>query len=193
MATFDTQTREAIIRNGYLLSTLTRERIWEEIKKSYSQVKYFPDYLTLLFELDIAQYIFPKMKLNLDIIECKNLVVYLANLLKDNDIQTLEKKMIFDLKIESGVSSKVCHLIRLFDLSPTNAFSFYKDRVRCHVDNTTIEDWSRINGLDKNLFSAFINYKPTVSSEDLMNKGFKGKDLGEEIKRLEIEKFSSLL
>jgi hypothetical protein len=105
---------------------------------------------------------------------------------------TLEKKMIFDLKIESGVSSKVCHLIRLFELSPTNAFSFYKDRVRCHVDNITIEDWSRINGLDRNLFDVFIEYKPTVSSEDLMKKGFKGKELGDEIKRLESEKFSFL-
>ncbi len=36
---------------------------------------------------------------------------------------------------------------------------------------------------------AFIRYKPTTSSQDLMSQGFKGKALGDEIKRIEIEKF----
>jgi hypothetical protein len=39
----------------------------------------------------------------------------------------------------------------------------------------------------------FVNYKPSVSSGELMSQGFKGKALGEEIKRIEIEKFKSMI
>ena len=39
----------------------------------------------------------------------------------------------------------------------------------------------------------FVDYKPSVSSEELMSQGFKGKELGIEIKRLEVEKFKQML
>jgi hypothetical protein len=39
----------------------------------------------------------------------------------------------------------------------------------------------------------FVDYKPTTSSQELMSQGFKGKELGEEIKRLEIDKFKQML
>jgi hypothetical protein len=38
-----------------------------------------------------------------------------------------------------------------------------------------------------------MEYRPTVSSQELMAKGFKGKELGIEIKRLETEKFKQML
>jgi hypothetical protein len=39
----------------------------------------------------------------------------------------------------------------------------------------------------------FVEYKPTISAQDLMSQGFKGKSLGDEIKRLEIENFKKML
>jgi len=193
MATIDIKTRDSIIKNGYLLSTLTKERIWEEIKKSYKQVKDFTEYLNLLFELDLMKYIFPKLEINDDIKESGYLSIYIANLLKENDPQMLEKKLVLELKIESEVVSKSCHLIRLLSLSPENAFLMYKDKIKCHVPDDMISEWASINKLDKNLFDTFIIYKPTVSAEELMSGGLKGKELGEEIKRLEEEKFRDLL
>ncbi len=193
MATIDIATRDSIIKNGHLLNTLTRERIWEEIKKSYKQVKYFPDYFNFLFELDLMKYIFPNLDLNSDIKESGYLSIYIANLLKENDPQMLDRKLVLELKIESEIVSKSCHLNRLLDLSPENAFLMYKDKVKCHVTDDMISEWVNINKLDKNLFDAFILYKPTVSAEELMNSGLKGKELGEEIKRLEEEKFRNML
>jgi tRNA nucleotidyltransferase/poly(A) polymerase len=189
MAELEKQTRDSIIKNGHLLSTLTKERIWEEIKKSYSQVKYFPRYLNLLFELDLMKYIFPDLKLNSDIKESDSLPIYFANILKGNDPQKLERTLIMDLKIESEISSKVCHLIKLLNLSPENAFLMYKDKIKCHVPNDMVLDWAKISGMDRRLVDAFIEYKPSVSADDLMNQGLKGKELGDEIKRLETEEF----
>ena len=47
--------------------------------------------------------------------------------------------------------------------------------------------------IDKKYIDAFINYKVTTDAQDLIRVGFKGKDLGIEIKRIETEKFKELL
>ena len=52
----------------------------------------------------------------------------------------------------------------------------------------TIDDFKSEPNLIK-----FIEYKPSVSAQELMSQGFKGKDLGDEIKRLEIEKFKQMI
>ena len=69
--------------------------------------------------------------------------------------------------------------------------SFYKERQRVSIDDSTILEWIDINGIEDEYLIKFVNYKPTVSAKELMDKGFKGAELGKEIKRLEIEKFKS--
>ncbi len=187
------ETAEDIIKVKKSLQRITKERIWEEIKKSWGYNKNFKDYLDILSDLDLLVEIFPKLEINDDIKECKELVVYLANILRDNDSQELEKTMINNLKIESDVTSKVCHLIRLLDLSPENAFQMYKDRVKCHVTDKMISEWGQLSGIDEKLISVFIEYKPSVSAQDLMNLGYKGPQLGKEISRLEEEKFRDMI
>lgn len=189
----DKDTFDSIKKLGGSLSRITKERIWEEIKKSFSYKGDFKKYLDTVTDLSLWDHIFPELVVNKDIKSCKYLSCYIANLLKDNNIDKLERKMILTFKIESDVSSKSCHLIRILDLSPENAFLLYKDRVKCHVTDDMILDWINVNDLKSNIYKVFVNYKPTVSSEDLMELGFKGKELGDEIKRLESEKFKSML
>lgn len=194
----DKETSDAIKNNNKLCGLgpkedVSRERIWDEIKKSWHQSKDFKYYLNLLTEFNMWGEIFPKLEINGDIKESKELVVYLANILRDNNPQELEKTMINNLKIESDVTSKVCYLIRLLDLSPQNAFQMYKDRVKCHVTDKMISEWGQLSGIDEKLISAFIGYKPSVSAQDLMNLGYKGPQLGKEISRLEEEKFRDMI
>jgi hypothetical protein len=42
-------------------------------------------------------------------------------------------------------------------------------------------------------YRAFLFFKTSVSGDEIMKKGFKGKALGDEIKRLELENFKQLL
>jgi hypothetical protein len=77
-------------------------------------------------------------------------------------------------------------------LDETNAFDYYKSKVRCHITDEEILDWLNVRQIDSPIFRKFLKYKPSVSAEDLMKQGFKGKALGDEIKRLEIEKFKQL-
>jgi hypothetical protein len=137
--------------------------------------------------------VFPGSKINTDIEEAHELTSYVANLFKLQDTQKLENKMILEYKIEGDIASKVVFLIDLLKLTPENAFDLYKKKVRCHCTSAQNIDWLDTCGIHSKIFIRFIDYVPSVSAEDLMAKGFKGKELGDEIKRLEIENFKKFI
>jgi tRNA nucleotidyltransferase/poly(A) polymerase len=175
------------------MKRISAERIWEEMKKAFKQAKSYKHYLEFFNEFDMWEEVFPGSKINTDIVESHELTSYISNLFKFEDTSKLENKMILDYKIESDISSKVVFLIDLLKLSPENAFDMYKRKIRCHVTSYQIIDWLDTCGIHNKIFIRFIDYVPTVSAEDLMSQGFKGKALGDEIKRLEIENFKKLL
>lgn len=175
------------------MKRISAERIWEEMKKAFKQAKSYKHYLEFFNEFDMWEEVFPGSKINTDIEEAEKLTSYISNLFKFEDTSTLENKMILEYKIEGDVASKVVFLIDLLKLTTENAFDLYKKKIRCHVTNSQIIDWLDTCSITKGIFIRFIDYVPSVSAEDLMNKGFKGKELGDEIKRLEIEKFKQML
>lgn len=194
----DAKTSEAIRKDNRLKGIgpkddVSQERIWEEMKKAYKQSKSYKHYLEFFNEFDMWGEVFPGSNINTDIVEAHELTSYVANLFKFEDTLKLENKMILDYKIEGDIASKAVFLIDLLKLSPENAFDMYKKKIRCHITNHQIIDWLDTCGIHAKVFIRFIDYVPTVSAEELMSKGFKGKELGDEIKRLEIEKFKKSL
>ena len=175
------------------MKRISAERIFEEMKKSFKQAKSYKQYLEFFNEYDMWKEVFPGSKINTDIEEAHELTSYIANLFKFEDTQKLENKMILDYKIEGDIASKVVFLIDLLKLNPENAFDLYKKKVRCHCTSAQIIDWLDTCGVHSKIFIRFIDYVPSVSAEDLMAKGFKGKELGDEIKRLEIENFKKFI
>ena len=175
------------------MKRISAERIFEEMKKSFKQAKSYKQYLEFFSEYDMWKEVFPGSKINTDIEEAHELTSYIANLFKLEDTQKLENKMILQYKIEGDIASKVVFLIDLLKLTPENAFDLYKKKVRCHCTSAQIIDWLDTCGIHSKIFIRFIDYVPSVSAEDLMAKGFKGKELGDEIKRLEIENFKKFI
>ena len=175
------------------MKRISAERIFEEMKKSFKQAKSYKQYLEFFSEYDMWKEVFPGSKINTDIEEAHELTSYIANLFKLEDTQKLENKMILQYKIEGDIASKVVFLIDLLKLNPENAFDLYKKKVRCQCTSAQIIDWLDTCEIHSKIFIRFIDYVPSVSAEDLMAKGFKGKELGDEIKRLEIEKFKQML
>lgn len=175
------------------MKRISAERIFEEMKKAFKQAKSYKQYLEFFNEFDMWGEVFPGSKINTDIEESDKLTSYIANLFKFEDTQKLENKMILQYKIEGDIASKVVFLIDLLKLTPENAFDLYKKKVRCHCTSAQIVDWLDTCEIHSKIFIRFIDYVPSVSAEDLMAKGFKGKELGDEIKRLEIENFKQML
>jgi hypothetical protein len=78
-------------------------------------------------------------------------------------------------------------------MSVEDVFDVFKKKVASGISDSTIIEWLKVTGNETSMLIKFVHYKPTVSSQELMDQGFKGKELGLEIKRLEIEKFKNML
>jgi tRNA nucleotidyltransferase/poly(A) polymerase len=194
----DSKTDQAIRNDNRLKGVgpkddVSQERVWEEIKKAFKQAKSFKHYLEFFTEFDMWKEVFPGSKINTEIVECEEFTSYIANLFKFENTTKLEQKMVLEYKIESDIATKVVFLIDLLQLTIETAFDLYKKKVRCHITNHQIIDWLDANNIHKTVFIRFIDYVPTVSAEELMSQGYKGRELGDEIKKREIEKFKQML
>lgn len=193
MAIIENKTAKSIKNNGELLLTISRERIWDEFKKSWVQSKDFIDYLGYLKSFELYKYIFPGANINTKFIDSKDFVVVVANLFKLETPDGLERRLVQEYKIESETSSKVIFLLRFLKLTPETAFDLYKSKLQCHITDSTILEWIKVLGINDNVKIKFVEYKPTTSAEELMSQGFKGRDLGIKIKEIETEKFKQML
>ena len=175
---------------------ISQERIWDEMYKSWKQAKDYNHYLDFFTEYDMWEEVFPGANINTNLVDSKNIFVVFANLFRNEPIKGLEDKLIQDYKIPDSTESdklvsKIIFLISLLNFNPDDVMKFYKERQRVSIDDSTILEWIDVNGIKDEYLIKFVNYKPTVSAKELMDKGFKGAELGKEIKRLEIEKFKS--
>ena len=135
--------------------------------------------------------VFPNSTINTELVDSKDFVVVIANLFKLESPDGLEKKLVQEYRIESEVSTKIVFLLRLLKLTPELAFDMYKSKLQCHIEDSTILEWFRVLGVVDPVKIKFVEYKPITSAEELMKQGFKGKALGDEIKRIELERFKS--
>ena len=172
---------------------VSQERIWDEIVKAFHQSKDYTYYLNLLNEYDMWPQMLPGVKINTRIDKTKYLELYFTNLLKLEETSELMDIMVQNFKMDIDFSRKVIFLIDLLDLKPENVMELYKKKVVSRVTDEMINEWLDLNEIDDPMFDKFLDYAPSVSAEELMAKGFKGKALGDEIKRLEIEKFKSMI
>lgn len=193
MAIIEKNTIDSIIKNGHLLLTLSRERIWEEVKKSYNQSKDFNDYLKYLSDFNLMQYIFPGANINTALVDSKDFVVVIANLFKNESTLGLADKLAQEYKIELETATKVFFLVSLLSFKVEDVFTFYKKKIQCSISDETILEWLKVQGINDDSLVKFVYFRPSVSSKKLMDNGITGKDLGVKINELEIELFKKML
>lgn len=196
----DSKTAQAIRNDNRLKGVgpkddVSQERVWEEITKAWKQAKDFNHYLQFFTKYDMWNEIFPVSKINTDLVESKDFVVVMSNLFRKEELgalrigYNLENRLVQDYKIEGDLAKKIVFLISFLNFTPEDVFDFYKKKQQSGIKDSTIIEWLEVNNIDDKWMIKFIDYKPSVSSQDLMDKGFKGAELGREIKRMEIENF----
>jgi tRNA nucleotidyltransferase/poly(A) polymerase len=175
------------------MKRISQERVWEEMKKAWKQARDYRNYLNFFTKFDMWQEVFSEANINTSLVDSKDFAIVIANLFKNESLDGLEKKLVQDYKIESELVNKVVFLISLLDFRVENVFDVYKKRQQCGISDSTILEWIKVEGISNDNLVKFVDYKPSISAQELMSKGFKGKELGDEIKRLEVEKFKSML
>lgn len=193
----DNETANAIKSDNRLRGVSTKddvskERIWDEFEKSWKQALNFNNYLNFYTEFDMWDQVFEGIEINKNQINSKSFLCNIANLFIGNN-NGLENKLTQTFKMESKFASKIVFLLNMEKLTEDKAFDFYKKKIQSSVTNDLILEWIRVQNINSDLYKAFIRYSPSVSSKELMDKGFTGRELGLEIKRLETEKFNELL
>jgi tRNA nucleotidyltransferase/poly(A) polymerase len=175
------------------MKRISQERVWEEMKKAWKQAKDYNYYLSFFTKFDMWDEVFPGANINTNLVDSKDFIVVIANLFKNESTLGLADKLAQEYKIELETATKVTFLISLLSFKVEDVFDIYKKRQQCAITDATILEWLKVKGIDTDTLVKFVEYRPSVSAQELMSQGFKGKDLGIEIKRLEVEKFKSML
>ena len=175
------------------MKRISQERIWEEMKKAWKQAKDYRNYLAFFTKFDMWEQVFPGVEINTDLVNSKDFVVVFTNLFKNADTNRLETKLVQEFRIEIENAKKIVFLLELSKMNVEDVLDIFRKRQQCAITDATILEWLRVSDNQNDMLVKFIDYKPTTSSQELMSQGFKGKELGEEIKRLEIDKFKQML
>ena len=193
----DSKTAQAIRNDNRLKGVgpkddVSQERIWEEMKKAWKQAKDYNYYLNFFTKFDMWDEVFPGANINTNLVDSKDFIVVIANLFKNESTLGLADKLAQEYKIELETATKVTFLISLLSFKVEDVFDIYKKKQQCAITDATILEWIKLMNLS-DMVIRFVDYKPSVSAGELMSQGFKGKELGIEIKRLEVEKFKSMI
>lgn len=181
------------------LSTISRERIKDEFYKILTTSKVLFKSLELLNSLGMMNYLFPNLRVNLDLSSPLEPLVSVALMLRKN-VDPLEKYPFRRLQTQlnqckwmDAEINAITLLIKLLDLDIDTAYQLKKQQLRSKVTDSEVFEFLSIIGKDSKLIQSFMDYKITVNPEELMKQGFQGEALGKEILRLETNIFKGLL
>jgi tRNA nucleotidyltransferase/poly(A) polymerase len=179
-----------------LLKNISHERIRDEFLKGIKTSKNTTFFLKLYEEYKVFVYVFGSLILDKDKIEKignqKDVIIILATLLQNNNIDVLRSEL-SNLKYTSDEITSISFLVILKSLNIDTVFKIKKAQTNCKLTNEQIYHFSTLNNIDMHLIDTFLKFNLSVSGKSLVEKGFKGKDIGIEQERLETNNFISLL
>lgn len=180
----ESATREALEGNPDI-SGVSPERIQDEFVKAIQTSKSTKWYLKTADDIKILQQIFPRMNYSRDFIDENNyklLISWLFRKKKAQDIYSYLKK----LKYSHEESYDIKFLIYLTNFKPEYVFRLKKLQENTSLSDKEILQWGKMVGKD---LKKFIRFNLSVSGHDVMSMGFKGKEIGKQIEKMEKEKF----
>lgn len=181
----DKDTKEAIKQSD--LSGVSRERIWDEFSKAS---KHFDKFLEIMVELKVINKCFDNVVLDTTIIKSDNYLIYLAHLFRKNSPKDISSILVRN-KLDRDKSNRIAFLISFLHFNENNIYSIWNNYRKFNIYEKTILEWCGLNGLEE-LGLKFIKFKPVHDSKELMDLGFTGKKLGDEITKIEIENFLNI-
>ena len=186
----DFDTKKSITQNKNQLSIISQERIWEEMMKAWKQAKDYTQYLSYFKEFDMWSQVFPGVKVS-DPVNSADFSVVIASLLRDNPSDYLDKKLVQDFRIDTSLAKKIVFLVSLRDFDAEKVLDYWKKRQSSGISDQTILEWLTKTAVERQDVIKFVDWTPSVKSTELIEMGFSGKALGDEIKRLEVENFKN--
>tara|TARA_B100000287_G_scaffold245014_1_gene230398 strand:+ start:1382 stop:2506 length:1125 start_codon:yes stop_codon:yes gene_type:complete len=168
------------------LSGVSSERIRDEFIKGIKKAKSTKQYLNYCKDTKILPFILPGLNLNLKFIDNNDAVIQVATLLIKNNYNTVENKL-KGMSYTNQEVKNISFLLKLNKFNPTDIYIMKKEQDNTSLTKSQIDDWSEITGNSD--VKKVWNFKLSVTSKEIIDMGFKGKEIGDKMKELETNKY----
>jgi len=180
---------------------VSQERVhleWEKVLEHAEKggVQIVQSYIDLLSEYDMWEQMFPGLDIdpNIKVDSILNPIVFFE-LLKKTNVNS-KRKILNKLKFPEKLINKIYFLQEYKSKTYyiETVYELAKLKERFHIDNDLISEFVKVQKLDKNFCESFLKYCDdgfVIDGNDLMEQGLKGKAVGDEKLRLEIERFKN--
>lgn len=180
---------------------VSRERIFAEFNKVKEKARVNDDpyiikrFVDLLIEYDILEQIFPVLTKHKTIKPTKYLTVAIAQVLRDNRITPNFKQILIDAKIPIRFVDTISILIKINrnGINPLDVYELDKLMKSKGVRKDIIEDWINVMNITDKSIIKFIEYSPITTGHDVISDGFKGIEIGNEIRRREADRYTKMI
>lgn len=191
---------DAALLKDASLQGISGERIRDEFLKGIASAKSQKHFFELLDKYHLFDWIFKGLNVDKQFIarlgsyNYDDVIVVLASLLKNNNLDGLRKKL-NELKYSIEEVKAVSFLIAMLKLDVDTAVTLKKAEQHAGVSQDQIRNFCGKQGVNGQLLDAFEEFRLTVSGPEIMDKtGLKpGKELGQAIHQAETENFKKLL
>jgi tRNA nucleotidyltransferase/poly(A) polymerase len=189
---------DAALKKDSNLNGVSPERIRDEFLKGIKSAKSVVHFLNMLQRYNLFHWIFSKLVVkeqgmqSIATIEENDPAVLMAYLLSDNDINLLKKEL-NELKYTVDEIAQISFLLVFRNLDLENVYKLKKMQANSKLSDEQIRKFAEWMKMDMKLVNAFLDFKLTVTGQELMDAGFKGVELGKEMERREKENFAKYL
>ena len=183
--TMHTDTYAALKKNPSLKG-VSSERIREEFVKSIIKAKSPKKYMKLCDKLGFTKQILPGLKVNSPYINENDFIVFLAWILRKNDVNSISNKL-NGLTYSNNEIENIQFLNILQTFKPENVYMIKKFQKRITLSNNQIIKWGKYIGED---FKKLVKFKLSVRGNEVP-KDITGPEIGKVIQAMEKEKFLS--
>tara|TARA_R100000479_G_scaffold163352_1_gene101828 strand:+ start:270 stop:1376 length:1107 start_codon:yes stop_codon:yes gene_type:complete len=172
------------------ISGVSAERIRDEFIKGVTKAKNVPNYFKMLRTLGMFKQIFPGLSVLHRKVDTNDYKLQIAYMLQTNGVDKVKSKL-NSLKYTNQEVKDISLLIQLS--RPAEVIkdlpSYKKLQDNSKLTTSQIKQWVNINS-NKYIMKLW-NWKLSVTAKDAMDKGLKGKDIGNYIKDEEEKLFLS--
>ena len=180
----------AALKQNSDISGVSAERIRDEFIKGVTKAKNVPNYLKMLRTLGMFKQIFPGLSVSPSSKKTNNYKLQMADMLWTNGADKVKGKL-NSLKYTNQEVNDIWFLmvLRLPGWPIDNLPMIKNLQKNVKLSTSDIKQWAKMNN-NKNIIKIW-NHKLSVTAKDAIDKGLKGKDIGDYIKNKEAELFSS--
>ena len=175
----------AAIKNDPSLKGVSAERIRDEFLKGIKKAKKPKKYLELIREIGILSLVLPGFNINLKFSNSNDSIVQLANLLQIENYGKVDK-VLNSLKYTNQEVKDVVFLLKLNNFTPDQIYDIKKEQENTKLKDKQVKEWSRLVG---SAIMKVWKFKLSVKGGDLAKQGFKGQEISDKMREMEINLF----